>query len=125
MAGLIDKQQLHASLPPAGCDVASVALAAVGGVLIGLPILGAPLSALGVVVGLLGLLSTNLRDCRKVTPAFVGCLLSAGMVLTNLILYLLPSNHPQPSVSDPRLAAIDPRLATPPPAPPASGPRRP
>ncbi len=64
--------------PPLGAAVASVVLGAVGVLLFFLPILSIPLSGIGVVFGLVGIVWTLRGDARSLRWAIAGLVVSAA-----------------------------------------------
>jgi hypothetical protein len=79
--------------PPIGLGMLSVVLGTTGGILVILPIVGLPLSALGVLMGLVGVVvalaggRTRLRSCVLGTSL---CVLS---LVVNLAVWYAPEPH--------------------------------
>lgn len=103
-------------LPPVGLGLCSVVMGMVGLAFFIVPILGMPISAVGIAAGLAGIIAAWCRQPVSLRLAVAGLLLSTASFLMIWSIDLAASGYFAPSSSRPKLEPIPRRPFIPPPA---------
>jgi hypothetical protein len=101
--------------PPLAFGVASFVLGMVGFMLFFLPILGAPISAIGLVGGIVGCLTAGATVRGSLRWAVAGVVLSCLALGLNVAIAYAPRGYPQPP-TEPAQHSVPDRAYVPPPA---------
>jgi hypothetical protein len=86
----------HSRRPPLGFGMLSFVLGTIGGFLVILPILGLPLSALGALVGVVGIVVALANGRTRLRSSVLGSCLCVLSLTVNLAVWFAPEGY-QPS----------------------------
>ena len=107
-----------AGLPPIGLGLTSASLAVVGMLVFWMPILGAPISAAGLVVGLFGLAAWLFAGADSLRWCVRGIGLGLLALSASVAIYYAPKGVDSTPDPMPRTAPVPTGMDVPPPAPP-------
>jgi hypothetical protein len=108
----------RASFPPVGFGLSSIILGAISTVLFILPIIGLPIAAIGIVVGLWGIVVAVVRGKARLRLCVAGVLISACGFIMIAAIARAPSGYFSPRAVFPTLPPLENRPYVPPPAAP-------
>lgn len=109
-------------LPPLGWDVASAVISGIGLALFILPILSLPLTGMGIVLGLIGIVAARRGHRTNLRLAVAGVLFSSFAFTVILAIAIAQNGYFAPRRVTLELPSVPKRSYIPPPAPPPSGP---
>jgi predicted membrane-bound spermidine synthase len=79
--------------PPIALGMTSLVLGTIGALLFFLPILGAPLSGLGLIAGVMGWIAAAVWGADNLRWAVIGTMVCAGALAINVAIYYAPTGY--------------------------------